>query len=94
MKQYLATGKTPKGISTSERKAFILRTVKFTMIDKELYKLGRDGILRRCVPSHARKQVMMEAHAGDSGVHFSVITTKKILQAGLWWDRLAADVME
>ena len=41
-------------------------------------ELGRDGIIRRCVPRNARVQVIEEAHRGDSGGHFaSEITVKK-----------------
>ena len=54
IKQFLMTGLVPEGLNTSERKAFILRTLKFTMIENVLYRLGRDGIIRRCVPRHAR----------------------------------------
>ena len=94
IKTFLLTGLVPEGLNTSERKAFILKIVKFTIIDKALYRLGRDGIIRRCVPRSARQQVIHEAHAGDTGGHFaeSDITVKKILQVGLWWERMTPDV--
>ena len=95
IKQFLLTGMVPEGLNTSERKAFILRTLKFTMIENVLYRLGRDGIIRRCVPRSARVQVIEEAHGGDSGGHFaSEITVKKILQIGLWWEQIMPDVMD
>ena len=70
IKQFLLTGMVSEGLNTSERKAFILRTLKFTMIGNVLYRLGRDGIIRRCVPRSARVQVIEEAHGGDSGGAF------------------------
>ena len=91
---FLTTGRVPEGLNTSERKAFILKTLKFTMIEQALYRLGRDGILRRCVPRSARQQVTEEAHAGDAGGHFAAeITIKKILQVGLWWESMQPDVI-
>ncbi|MCO5604491.1 hypothetical protein L7F22_058658 [Adiantum nelumboides] len=55
--------------------------------------LGIDGVLRRCVSISAGMQIIMEAHIGSSGGHFSTdITYKKILQVGLWWQSVMADV--
>ena len=94
IKTFLLTGGlVPKGLNTSERKTFILKTLNFTIIDKALYRLGRDGIIRRCVPRSARQKVIQEAHAGDAGGHFAAdITVKKILQVGLWWERITPEV--
>lgn len=81
---FLTTGRVPEGLNTSERKAFILKTLKFIIIEQALYRLGRDGILRRCVSRSARQQVTEEAHASDARGHFAAeITIKKILQVGL-----------
>ena len=64
-------------------------------MEQALYRLGRDGIIRRCVPRSARQQVIAEAHAGDAGGHFAAgITIKKIFQVGLWWDRIHPDVID
>lgn len=82
----------PTDLTTSQRKSFILKSLKFTMIGNELYHLGRDGVLRRCVTAANRTAVIEEAHTGDSGGHFSrEITTRKVLQAGLWWETLPKD---
>ena len=37
VEQFLLTGLMPEGLNTSERKAFILRTLKFTMIENVPY---------------------------------------------------------
>ena len=95
IRTFLSTGLVPEGLNTSERKAFILRTLKFTIIEQALYRLGRDGIIRRCVPRSARQQVIVEAHASDARGHFAAeITIKKILQVGLWWERMHPDVID
>ena len=45
IRTFLLIGLVLEGLNTSERKAFILKTLKFTIIDKALYRLGRDGQL-------------------------------------------------
>ena len=70
IRTFLSTGLVLEGLNTSERKAFILKTLKFTIIKQALYRLGGDGIIRRCVPRSAMQQVIEEAHAGEAGGHF------------------------
>ena len=53
IKKYLFTGQVPKIASINERNAFILQLVKFNVIVGELYRLGTDSILKRCVPMYA-----------------------------------------
>ncbi|MCO5607130.1 hypothetical protein L7F22_061323 [Adiantum nelumboides] len=86
VQDFLQTGKFPEDWSQSRKKGLIVKSLKFTIIGSSLYRLGIDGVLRRCVPISARMQIITEAHNGSSGGHFSSdITYKKILQAGLWW---------
>ena len=67
--------------------------MQFTVIEEELYRMGTDGVLRRCVPMSARHLVISESHAGDAGGHFAAdITARKVLVAGLWWTILQKDV--
>ena len=52
----------------------------------QLYKLGPDEILRRCVFDHEIQWVMAESHASVSGGHYVRKEMMcKILQAGLLW---------
>ena len=41
------------------------------MIAGQLYKLGRDEILRRYVLDHERQMILAEAHIGIAGGHCS-----------------------
>ena len=51
----------------------------------QLYKMGIDQVMHRCVRSHEQEVVLKEAHQGVCGGHFSRETTsRKIFQAGLW----------
>ncbi|MCO5585886.1 hypothetical protein L7F22_039820 [Adiantum nelumboides] len=93
VQDFLQNGKIPEDWSQSRKKGLIVKSLKFTIIGGSLYRLGIDGVLRRYVPISARMQIITEAHNGSSGGHFSSdITYKKILQAGLWWQSIMADV--
>ena len=67
--------------------------MKFTIIASELYRLGIDELLRRCVLIFARHLVITESHADDIEDHFAIgITFRKIIAIGLWWTTLYEDV--
>ena len=64
----------------------------YKVIADQLYRIGGDGLLRRCVPPHETDAVLAEAHQGIGGGHFAGdVTARKVLQAGLWWPKLWAD---
>ncbi|MCO5604039.1 hypothetical protein L7F22_058196 [Adiantum nelumboides] len=91
--EFLQSGKIPKDWSNSRKKGLIVKSLKFTLIGGSLYRLGIDGVLRRCVPISARMQIIIEANTESSGGHFSSdIIYKKILQVGLWWKSIMAYV--
>ncbi|MCO5602755.1 hypothetical protein L7F22_056893 [Adiantum nelumboides] len=91
--EFLQTGKIPEDWPQSRNKALIIKSLKFSIIRSFLYRLGIDGVLKRCVPLSARMQIIIEAHTNSSGKHFSTdITHNKILKAGLWWQSMMVDV--
>lgn len=56
------------------------------LIAGQLYKLGADGILCRCVLEHEHTLVLWEVHKGVAGGHNAgKETTWKVLCVGLWW---------
>ncbi|MCO5605881.1 hypothetical protein L7F22_060066 [Adiantum nelumboides] len=57
--EFLQSGKIPDGWSNSRKKGLVIKSLKFTLIDGSLYKLGIDGILQRCVPISARMQIII-----------------------------------
>ena len=62
------------------------------VIAGQLYKMGIDQVMRRCVRPHEQEAVLKEAHQGVCGGHFSGETTsRKIFQAGLWWPTVIKD---
>jgi hypothetical protein len=64
-------------------------TVDYQLIVGQLYKLGLDNILRRCVLNHERKDILWEFHNRVVGGHVGgKETAQKVLQVGLWWAAL------
>ena len=73
----------------------VVKVAEFTLIAGQLYKLGPDEVLRRCVMPHEKEAIIREAHSGTAGGHFAgKSTAKKILAAGLWRPTLQKDTKE
>jgi hypothetical protein len=67
----------------------VVRATDYQLIVGQLYKLGLDNILRRCVLNHERQDIPWEFHNGVVGGHVGgKATAYKVLQARLWWDTL------
>ena len=47
--QFLATGTMLEELTTSQKKKLVVKAVNFQLIVGQIYKLGLDDILRRCV---------------------------------------------
>jgi hypothetical protein len=46
---FLSTGMTPSEYTINQKKQLVVCTAKFSLITRQLYKMGPDEILRRCV---------------------------------------------
>ena len=72
-----------------------MEAADYTLIGGQLFKRGKDGNLRTCVPEMDYLFVLTHAHSGVAGGHFSGETTAKIiLWSGLWWPIVFADANE
>ena len=62
------------------------------MISDQLYRRGKDGNLRLCVPESQYLEILHHTHARVAGGHFfGFLTAKAILWSGLWWPTLHMD---
>jgi hypothetical protein len=69
-----------------QKKQLVVRVVYFLLIVGQLYNMGPDDILRRCVMEADRPLILEEAHEGIAGGNSSgKETMQKVLRAGLWW---------
>ena len=56
---------------------------------------GSDKIWRRGIRPDEKEAVLREAHYGTTGAHYAGdVTTRKVLQAGLWWLTTQKDAYE
>jgi hypothetical protein len=72
-----------------------VRAADFSLIARQLYNMGLDEILRRCVMEVERPFILAESHERIVGGHYAgKETVKKVLRAGLWWPTLHKDAKE
>jgi hypothetical protein len=50
--EYLSTGVAPQDFSTEQKKNPVFKVANYKLIAGQLYKMGADSILRRCVLEH------------------------------------------
>ena len=69
--QYLSIGFAPTEMTTQQNKQLVVRASDFTLIAGQLYKMGPDEILRRCVLEHGKPLILAEAHSDIAGGHYA-----------------------
>jgi len=73
----------------------VVHAADFSLIVGQLYKMGPDEILRRCVMETEFPMMLEESHEGIVGGHYAEKqTTQKVLRVGLWWPTLHRDAKE
>jgi hypothetical protein len=93
--QFFSTRMAPSDMTVAQKKQLVVKAVDYQLIAGNIYKLGIDGILRRCVLEHEIPMILVEVHDGIAGGHYvGKETTQKILHTGLWWPTLHKDAKE
>jgi hypothetical protein len=93
--QFLSMGMAPREYIVIQKKQLVVRAVDFQLIVGQLYKMGPDRILRRCVMEDEIPLILEEAHEGIIEGHYAgKETTQKVLRAGLWWPTLHKDAKD
>ena len=89
---YLSNRTFPRDYSLKQKQALIRKSAPYTLLDKTLYKLGQDGVLRRCIYASEVNDILQGCHSDSCGGHFAGISTaQKVLLAGYWWPSLFRD---
>ena len=57
----MSTGFAPAEMTTQQKKQLVVRASDFTLIAGQLYKMGPDEILRRCVLEDENPLILAEA---------------------------------
>jgi hypothetical protein len=61
---------TPREYAVIQKKQLVVHVAYFSLIAGQLYKMGSDEILRRCVMEAERPVILAEAHEGIAGGHY------------------------
>jgi len=89
---YLSTKNFPSDFTDKQKARLIQRSRPYTLLDGILFKLGYDGILRRCINPSEIEDVLKGCHESSCGGHFAgFVTAKKALHSGHWWPSLFKD---
>jgi hypothetical protein len=57
-----------------------------------VFKLGNDGVMRRCVPREERLEIMRKCHVVEYGGHYSHFQTQaKVWSSGFYWPEMHED---
>ena len=90
---YLVSIQFPPNLPSKEKRNIVSKNTPFTWIGGNLFKLGPDQILRRCVREEEVFDIFLTCHDGPCGGHFAAKrTTFKVLQVGYYWSTLHQDV--
>eukprot|EP00253_Pinus_taeda_P003091 PITA_03091 len=92
---YLVTGKLPPHLFPSERRKIILESSKYSWISNELFKLGPNFMIRRCVREDEILDILKECHDEPCDGHFAdKRMAYKIISLGYHWPSLFKDTKE
>ena len=68
---FLTTGWAPVEFNKQQKKQLVVKAVDFTLLIGQLYQLGPDEFLCRCIMPHKKEAIIREAHSGTAGGHFT-----------------------
>jgi hypothetical protein len=75
----------------SQRK-IISESKKYFWDAPYLFKLGNDGVMRRCVPREERLEILRNCHSPEYGGHYSYFRTQtKVWSSGFYWPEMHED---
>jgi hypothetical protein len=88
----LEHGSAPRHLDPTKRRALILNSASFHLVNGILFRQNFDGVLMCCLEKDEAEKVLLELHAGEAGSHFGGdTTTHKVLRAGYYWPMLFRD---
>jgi hypothetical protein len=61
----------------NSQKKIISESKKYFWDAPYLFKLGNDGVMRRCVPREERLEILRKCHSAEYGGHYSHFRTQK-----------------
>jgi hypothetical protein len=72
-------------LDRNSQRRIISKSQKYFWDAPYLFKLGNDGVMRRCVPREERLEILTKCHSVKYGGHYSHFQTQaKVLSSGFY----------
>jgi hypothetical protein len=79
-------------LDKNSQKKTISESRKYFWDAPYLFKLGNDGVMRRCVPREERVEILRKCHSAEYGGHYSHFQTQaKVWSSGFYWPEMHED---
>jgi len=75
VKEFMKTRQLEGTLSMHQKQRLVKRVEPFTLKNDELYRIGQDNKLGRCLTTTKAQMVMKELHEGPSRGHFAIEKT-------------------
>jgi hypothetical protein len=63
-------------LDKNTQRRIVSKSRKYFWDEPYLFKLGNDGVMRRCVPREERLEILRKCHSAEYGGHYSHFRTK------------------
>jgi hypothetical protein len=81
-------------LDKNSQKKIISESKKYFWDAPYLFKLGNDGVMRRCVPREERLEILRKWHSAEYGGHYSHFRTQaKVWSSGFSWPEMHEDCL-
>jgi hypothetical protein len=64
-------------LDKNTQRRIVFKSWKYFWDSPYLFKLGNDGVVRRCVPREERLEILRKCHSAEYGRHYSHFRTKQ-----------------
>ena len=92
---YLVTKSVPKYWNMHQKQKFSQDIRYYFWEESQLFHVGADQIIRRCVPEEEQEHILSMCHSYLCGGHFASRKTRaKVLQSGFYWPTLFKDAIK
>nr|GEV76699.1 hypothetical protein [Tanacetum cinerariifolium] len=83
---YLVSDIIPKEMMYQQKNKFFSNLKHYFWEEPYFFKVGFDGMIRRCVSGPETKIILNQCHYGPTGGHYEPYTTaEKVLGSGFYW---------
>jgi hypothetical protein len=79
-------------LDKNTQRRIVSKSRKYFWNSPYLFKLGNDGVMRRCVPREERQEILRKCHSAEYGGHYSHFRTQaKVWSSGFFWPEMHQD---